>query len=315
MEQERVRITGEQILSNDWYTLKKTRFDLLRRDASWQSLEREVYDTGQGVAILLCDRARRKVLLTRQFRLPVFLSGRDGFLIEAPAGMLEDAAPEECIRKEVEQETGYRVRKLQRIGELFMSPGSMMERVHLFTGEYDPGARCGDGGGLKREGEDIEVLELGFDEALAKLSAGEIVDAKTMMLLQYLQLHLMQSDSLMILLAGPYLCDRPGDPALIAHQLASVEAYTLPLYQAGHVPVFGAGIALPMDSLGGGCQGEARLDAQFQTHAERLLGRCDAVLRIGGPSSGADSVLEIGRRLGLRIFNSLAEVPHLTARR
>lgn len=312
MDQERVRITGESVLSNDWYTLKKIRFELLRRDGKRQSLAREVYQSGDGVTILLHDPARRTVLLTRQFRLPARVAGRDGFLIEAPAGIVENANPEESIRKEVEQETGFRISRLRPLYELFMNPASVTERVHFFTGQYEPAARCGDGGGLEHEGEDIEVLELGYEEALAKMAAGEIVDGKTVLLLQYLQQHLMKSDSLMILLAGPYLCVGGHDCAMIAHNLAALQAYTLPLYQAGHLPVFGAGLALPLGQLSEtDCLGEGEFDSLSRQHAARLLARCDAVLRIGGPSLGADALLELGRSLGLRIFNSLAEVPHL----
>jgi nudix-type nucleoside diphosphatase (YffH/AdpP family) len=191
MPTDRVRITHEEILSDNWYVLKKFSFDLLRRDGSWQSQTREVYDRGNGAVILLYNQAQRTVLLTRQFRIPAHVNGHSGFLIEAAAGLLDQATPEERIRAEAEEETGYRVGAVEKIYDLFMSPGSVTERLHFFIGAYEPGQRVSAGGGLAEEGEDIEVLELGYEAAIAKVASGEIADAKTVMLLQYLQLHLM----------------------------------------------------------------------------------------------------------------------------
>ena len=191
MENDRVRITAEELLSDNWYVLKRFSFELRRRDGSWQSQTREVYDRGNGATILLYNLARRTVLLTRQFRIPAFVNGHSGFLIEAAAGLLDNASPEQRIREEVEEETGYRIRSVEKIYEAFMSPGSVTERLHFFIGEYEAKDRVGDGGGLADEGEDIEVLELGFEQAVAMIASGEIADAKTIMLLQYLQLHLM----------------------------------------------------------------------------------------------------------------------------
>jgi ADP-ribose pyrophosphatase len=191
MEAGPVRITAQETLSDNWYLLKKYSFDLRRRDGSWQAQTREVYDRGNGATILLYNRARRTVLLTRQFRMPAFVNGHSGFLIESAAGLLDNASPEQCIRKEAEEETGYRVESVKKIYEAFMSPGSVTERVHFFIGEYQPNDRMGNGGGLVEEGEDIEVLELGFEQAIAMVSSGEIVDGKTIMLLQYLELRLM----------------------------------------------------------------------------------------------------------------------------
>lgn len=192
MQDERVRITGQELLSNNWYTLTKTSFELRRRDGSWQAHTREVYDRGNGATILLYDLGRRTVLLTRQFRIPAHVNGHSGFLIEAAAGLLDNASPEQRIREEVEEETGYRISQVEKIYELFMSPGSVTERVHFFIGEYDAAARVSDGGGLADEGEDIEVLEFGFEQALAMAASGEIADGKTIILLQYLQLRLMK---------------------------------------------------------------------------------------------------------------------------
>lgn len=190
MSNPRIRIHHEQTLADDWFVLRKITFDYLRRDGSWQRLSREAYDRGHGATILLYHRARRTVVLIRQFRLPTYGAGHDGFLIEAPAGQLDAAAPDVRIRAEVAEETGYHIGEVRKVFEAFMSPGSVTERLHFFVGEYEPAARTGSGGGLMEEGEDIEVLELPFEQAMAMVAAGEIVDAKTIMLLQYAALHL-----------------------------------------------------------------------------------------------------------------------------
>jgi nudix-type nucleoside diphosphatase (YffH/AdpP family) len=187
-----IRITAEETLSDNWYLLKKYSFDQQRRDGSWQSQSREVYDRGNGATILLYNLAQRTVVLTRQFRMPVFVNGHSGYLIESAAGLLDNASPEQRIRQEAEEETGYVVDSVQKIFEAFMSPGSVTERVHFFVGEYQPHDQVSDGGGLAEEGEDIEVLELGFEQALAMVTSGEICDGKTIMLLQYLELRLMK---------------------------------------------------------------------------------------------------------------------------
>ncbi len=193
MDNSSVRITAEETLSDNWYLLKKYSFDLRRRDGSWQAQTREVYDRGNGATILLYNALQRTVLLIRQFRMPTFVNGHDGYLIESAAGLLDNASPEERIRLEAEEETGYRVGHVEKIYSAFMSPGSVTERIHFFIGQYQPSDRVGDGGGLEDEGEDIEVLELGFEEAIAMVERGEIVDGKTIMLLQYLELRLLKA--------------------------------------------------------------------------------------------------------------------------
>jgi nudix-type nucleoside diphosphatase (YffH/AdpP family) len=182
---ERVRVHDVKLLSDQCYVLKTTRFDFLRRDGQWQTQQRETYDRGNGAAILLYNLAQRSVVLTRQFRYPAFVNGHDDLMVEVPAGLLDAATPEECIRAEAEQEAGIRVRAPRMVFEAFMSPGAVTERLHFFVAEYDGSDRIGDGGGLHAEGEDIEVFELPFDDAMAMLARGEIVDAKTIMLLQY----------------------------------------------------------------------------------------------------------------------------------
>ena len=194
---ERIRIIDTQILSDDWFILKKTTFDYLRRDKVWQRLSRETYDRGNGATILLYDRRRETVVLTRQFRFPAFVNGHDGMLIEVPAGLLDDASPEARIRAEVEEEAGYRVHRVEKLFEAFMSPGSVTEKLHFFLAEYDSAEKISQGGGVVAEGEDIEVIELPLADALKRIQTGEIVDGKTIMLLYH---------------AALYLCPQPDAP-------------------------------------------------------------------------------------------------------
>lgn len=187
--QDRIRIKAVETLSDDWYVLKKTTFDYRRQDGSWQTLSRETYDRGNGAAILLYDPARGRVLLTRQFRFPAYVNGHPEPLIEACAGLLDDRDPETAIRAEAEEETGTRVAAPRRVFEAFMSPGSVTERLVFFVAEYTPADRTAGGGGVAAEGEDIEILEPTLAEALAMAERGEIMDGKTILLLQYAQLH------------------------------------------------------------------------------------------------------------------------------
>jgi nudix-type nucleoside diphosphatase (YffH/AdpP family) len=187
---ERVRVIESHVLSDDWYLLKKTIYDFRRADGSWQRQQRETYDRGNGATLLLYQLASRKVVLIRQFRFPAYVNGHDGMLVEAPAGLLDQATPEQRIRAEAEEETGYRVGEVRKVFEAFMSPGSVTEKLYFFVAEFDDASKVSEGGGIEDEGEDIEVLELGFDEAMAMIQRGEIVDGKTIMLLQYAALHL-----------------------------------------------------------------------------------------------------------------------------
>lgn len=192
MPEDRIRIHKVETLSDDWFLLQKTTFDYRRRDGSWQRQTRETYDRGHGATILLYNRVQRTVLLVRQFRFPTYGDGHDGFLIETAAGLLDQASPEERIKAEVEEETGYSVGEVRKVFEAFMSPGSVTERLYFFVAEYDPATRVSDGGGLAEEGEDIEVLELNMDDALQMITDGRIADGKTIMLLQYAALHLLR---------------------------------------------------------------------------------------------------------------------------
>ncbi|AIR61735.1 GDP-mannose pyrophosphatase [Cedecea neteri] len=183
-----VRIVEDRILSDDWYSLKKYTFDIQRRNGDWQRLSREVYDRGNGATILLYNRDRKTVILTRQFRFPVFMNGHDGYLIETAAGLLDNMDPENRIKAEVEEETGFRVSSVQKVFEAYMSPGSVTEKLYFYIAEYHAGDKAGVGGGIEAEGEDIEVLELTIDAALGAVERGLIVDGKTIMLLYHVAL-------------------------------------------------------------------------------------------------------------------------------
>lgn len=180
-----IQIKKVETLSDDWYVLRKTTYDYQRRDGSWQTVSRETYDRGNGATILLYNVSQQTVLLTRQFRFPAYVNHHHGMLIEACAGLLDEHDAATSIQREVEEELGYRVAAPRKIFEAFMSPGSVTERVHFFVAEYSPRQQVSDGGGLEDDGEDIEVLELPFQQALSLIETGEIMDGKTIMLLQY----------------------------------------------------------------------------------------------------------------------------------
>jgi nudix-type nucleoside diphosphatase (YffH/AdpP family) len=183
---DRVRILEERLLSDDWYILKKTTFEYRCRDGHWQRQSRETYDRGNGAVLLLFNVERSSVVLVRQFRFPAFVNGcSDGLLIEACAGLLDGDDPQTCIRREVEEETGFRVRSPRKILEAYMSPGSVTEKLHFFVAEYEIRDRLFAGGGDVAEGEDIEVIELPLAAALQMIGTGAIQDGKTIMLLQY----------------------------------------------------------------------------------------------------------------------------------
>ncbi len=189
MQDINVHIDKTEILSDNWYTLKKVTFTIKKKDGSSEQQSREAYDRGNGAVILLYNRESHTVILTRQFRLPTFINGNpSGMMIEACAGLLDNDHPEECIRRETEEETGYKITHVEKIFEAYMSPGSVTEILHFFIAEYSQEMKIADGGGLQDEGEDIEVLELDLDEALEMIGSGNIRDAKTIMLLQYVKL-------------------------------------------------------------------------------------------------------------------------------
>jgi len=186
-----VEIVENEVLSDNWYVLRKVTYRIRRGEGNWDTHSREAYDRGNGATVLLYNRAQRSVVLTRQFRLPTYVNGNaTGMMIEACAGLLDGDDPVACVRREVLEESGYAVHDVRKIFEIYMSPGSVTEVLHFFVAEYEPGQRQHDGGGVVDEGEDIEVMEVPFDEAIADVARGAIKDAKTVMLLQYAALHL-----------------------------------------------------------------------------------------------------------------------------
>ncbi|HEX3768210.1 MAG TPA: GDP-mannose pyrophosphatase NudK [Puia sp.] len=187
---EQIKIIKEELLSDNWYTLKKYSYEILKENGIRQIQTREVYDRGNGAVILLYNQEIRTVILTRQFRLPSYVNGnRKGVLIEACAGLLDQDNPEEAIKRETEEETGYRIKDVRKIFDSYMSPGSVSEILYFFIAEYTPSMKVHEGGGVKHEQEDIEVLEIPFDEAYEMIATGEIRDAKTIMLLQYVKIN------------------------------------------------------------------------------------------------------------------------------
>jgi nudix-type nucleoside diphosphatase (YffH/AdpP family) len=185
-----VKIRKREILSDNWYTLRKVTYDFQKPNGDWETHEREAYDRGNGATILLYNKQQKTVVLTKQFRLPTYINGNEtGMMIEACAGLLDKDNAENCIRKETEEETGYRIRKVEKVFEAYMSPGSVTEILYFFVAEYNKDMKVSDGGGLDDEQENIEVMELPFEEALNMIATGDIKDAKTIMLLQYAQIH------------------------------------------------------------------------------------------------------------------------------
>lgn len=191
-----IRHLDKQLLSDNWYRLYKYAFDYQTPSGEWQRQEREVYDRGNGATVLLYNPEQSSIILTRQFRLPTFLNGnQDGMLIETCAGLLDEDNPEDCIRKEIAEETGYEVAKVEKLFEAYMSPGAVTEIIHFFAAIYNPAMKVSDGGGVDDEQEYIEVMELGFAEAYDMIASGAIKDGKTIMLLQYAKLHQLLSSS------------------------------------------------------------------------------------------------------------------------
>ncbi|WP_018971545.1 GDP-mannose pyrophosphatase NudK [Rudaea cellulosilytica] len=184
-----IDIVKTEVLSDNWYVLRKVHYRMRKPDGTWAERTREAYDRGNGATILLYDLQRRTVLLTRQFRLPTYVNGNaSGMLLETCAGLLDADNPEDAIRRETREETGYEIGAVRKVFEAYMSPGSVTEILHFFVAEYSAAARVGDGGGV--DDEDIEVVEMDFDAALAAIRSGAIRDGKTIMLLQYAALHL-----------------------------------------------------------------------------------------------------------------------------
>ena len=190
MRNPEIKIQKTELLSDNWYILNKVTFDYQKKDNSWITQKREVYNRGNGAGILLYNSKEKKVILTRQFRLPTYLNeNKSGMMIEICAGLLDADHPEQCIIRETEEETGYRLTTVHKVMEAYMSPGAVTEILHLFIGEYDESMKVSDGGGVAHEEENIDVLEMPYEEAYAMIESGQIKDAKTIMLLQYAKIN------------------------------------------------------------------------------------------------------------------------------
>jgi len=187
---DKIKITETKLLSDNWYILNKITYELQKPDGTAEIQSREVYDRGNGATILLYNKENKTVILTRQLRIPTYLNGnKSGLMIETCAGLLDKDNPEDCIRRETEEETGYKVSDVEKVFEVYMSPGSVTEIIHFFVAAYTKEMKIDEGGGLEEEQENIEVLELPFEKAVQMIKTGEIKDAKTIMLLQYAQIN------------------------------------------------------------------------------------------------------------------------------
>ncbi|OAB28297.1 ADP-ribose pyrophosphatase [Paenibacillus macquariensis subsp. defensor] len=313
----KIEMVKEEVLSNNWYVLKKMTFKYQKRDGSWETQAREAYDRGNGAVILLYNREQQTVILTQQFRIPTYMNGNEtGLLIEACAGLLDKDSPEDCIRRETEEETGYRITNVHKVGEAYMSPGSVTEILYFFVAEYSPHMHTGQGGGVEKEQEEIEVLELPIEQALNMVKNGEIRDAKTIMLLQYAQLNGLVhpvSKPQHILIAGPYRSNTGDDKELIGANMRLMNETALRVYEMGHMPVLGEWYALPLMETAGSRQlGDEIFERMFHPSAVRLLSLCDAVLRVGGPSEGADEMVRNAEVKGKKVYRDIGDIPVLT---
>ncbi|AYN67734.1 GDP-mannose pyrophosphatase NudK [Euzebyella marina] len=190
MKNNRIKNIEKKVLSDNWYILNKYTYEYQKDDGSWETQQREAYDRGNGAAILLYNKKKGTIVLTKQFRMPTYVNGNeDGMMVEVCAGLLDGLNPEECIKKEVEEETGYQIDRVRKVFESYMSPGSVTEILYFFVGEYKEKMRVNEGGGAEDETENIEVLELDFESAMGMIASGEIRDAKSIMLLQYAKIH------------------------------------------------------------------------------------------------------------------------------
>ncbi len=187
---DNIKILDSKVLSDNWYVLRKITYEYTKKDGTKLTQSREAYDRGNGATILLYNKEQKTVILTRQFRLPTFVNGNaTGMLIETCAGLLDKDNPEDCIRRETEEETGYKITEVRKVYEAYMSPGSVTEILYFFIAEYSKEMKVNDGGGVEEEEENIEVLEIDIENAMQMLNDGDIKDGKTIMLLQYIKLN------------------------------------------------------------------------------------------------------------------------------
>ncbi|MFC5468499.1 GDP-mannose pyrophosphatase NudK [Cohnella suwonensis] len=313
----RVRIVNEELLSDNWYLLKKVTFEYQKENGQWETQSREVYDRGNGATILLYNRQKQTVILTKQFRMPTYRNGNEsGMLIETCAGLLDKETPEESILRETREETGYQVNRVQKVGEAYMSPGSVTELLHFYAAECTEDLAEGQGGGVEEEQENIEVIELPFHQALDMIHTGEIRDGKTIMLLQYAQIHgLLEAKTndrkpQHILVAGPYRSGTNDDPKLIDRNVRFMNEVALQIYDRGHLPVLGEWYALPLIATAGSTNiGDDIFNRIFHPSSVRLLDHCNAVLRVGGASQGADEMVRAAREKGLQVYERVEDIP------
>ena len=187
---DKIKNVVKKLLSDNWYFLYKYTFDYKKKDGTYETQHREVFDRGNGATILLYNKKSKTIILTNQFRMPTFVNGNaSGMMIEACAGLLDKDNPEDCIKRETEEETGYKVTEVRKVMEAYMSPGSLTEIIYFFVAEYTDDMKIGRGGGIEEETEEIEVLELPLKKAIQMIDTGEIKDGKTIMLLQYAQIN------------------------------------------------------------------------------------------------------------------------------
>jgi nudix-type nucleoside diphosphatase (YffH/AdpP family) len=180
----KLEIVKSEVLLKLWSTVTKYTVRYTHPDGRTDMLIREVVDHGHAAAVLPVDTVRNTILLVRQIRMAAYAAGHTEPLLEVCAGLLDGDPPETCARREGEEELGYRLRNLRKVCDAFASPGALTERVALFLADYSPGDRIGPGGGLRSEGEDIEVIEMPLAEANAMIATGGIVDAKTIILIR-----------------------------------------------------------------------------------------------------------------------------------
>jgi len=308
-----IRNLRVEVLSDAWFVLRRGTFEQRVASGSWITAQREAYDRGNGAVALLHDPTRDTILLVRQYRLPVHLNEHpDGMLLEAPAGLLDDGEDaEQALRRELEEEVGHRVGALRRLFRIYMSPGSVTEYLTFFAGSYDGATRSGEGGGAKAEGEHIEVVELTVDEATRMVASGQICDAKTVLLIQWLRLETAaQQRPLQVLVAGPLRGGTGDDPDRIAANVAAMEVVALDVLRRGHLPIVGEWISFPLMARAGSTRiGDAVYDELQHPIGERIVECSDVCLRIGGPSSGADRMVAHAQRRGRLVITAVDQLP------
>jgi ADP-ribose pyrophosphatase len=308
-----IRNLRVEVLSDAWYVLRRATFEQRTADGSWVTAQREAYDRGNGAVALVHDPARTTILLVRQYRLPIHLNDHpDGMLLEAPAGLLDDGEDaEQALRRELEEEVGHRVGALRKLFRLYMSPGSVTEHLTFFVASYDRGTRASAGGGDRTEGEHLDVVELTLDEAVRMIDAGQICDAKTVLLIQWMRLQRLAGDRpLQVLIAGPVRGGTGDDPEKIAANVAAMEVVALDVLRRGHLPIVGEWISFPLMARAGSTRvGDEVYDQLQHPIGERIVACSDVCLRVGGPSTGADQMVAHARGLGRLVLTAADQLP------